>query len=404
MIKEITPVNDHEVLFDVAEQPAFFNYWVSQGQGGFEIRSAKHGEAIGNPTMQTGPLAGSGPYQFKERAQGQYLRYERTAFKHWRTTPDFPEFEFRLMREASTRLASLMTGEIQVTNLPEDLMAQATRQGMQVIKGQVAGPRIFFNLYCCFIKDLQKMEGYLYPDSPLMDVRVRKALQKAINLEEVNKSFFGGKGEIMYQPHLHTSRPGWKTDWVKDFAEEYGYNPDAAKKLLAEAGYGPGKPLQTNLHLINLPQFPGTTDLVEAVGQYWRAIGVDVKLVEMDGAERARLNRELKFSNDIQVSGTSSVEFIGHQAYFTSVAPRGGFEDPDDDKFYIEKIRNELDDAKRAALWSELGDRVYKKHYAINVLWLPAEAVVNPKFVSAYQYPGNITGTWTHVENIKAAK
>ena len=45
-----------------------------------------------------------------------------------------------------------------------------------------------------------------------------------------------------------------------------------------------------------------------------------------------------------------------------------------------------------------------KKHYAINVLWLPSEAVVNPKFVGAYQYPGNITGTWTHVENIKAAK
>src|SRR6266508_6183241 len=99
MVKQIDVVNDYEVVFRLGDNAPFFLYWISQGQGGFEIRSQRHAEAIGNPTMQTAPLAGTGTYQFKERAQGQFIRYERVPFQHWRAMPDFPEFEFRFQRE-----------------------------------------------------------------------------------------------------------------------------------------------------------------------------------------------------------------------------------------------------------------------------------------------------------------
>ncbi len=400
MITEINPVSDNEVVFTVPENSAFFTYWVSQGQGGFEIRSAKQG-AAGQPTMQGKPLAGTGPYQFKERAQGQYVRYEKTAAKQWRQTPDFPEFEFRFQGEASTRLASLLAGEVHVTTLPQDLQKSAEGRGMKVAKGKVAGPRIFFGIDCCFLKDTQKLEGWLYPDSPLMDVRVRKALQKAINLDELNKAFFGGKGETMYHTHLHPTRPGWNPDWVKNFPEEYGYDPAKAKALLAEAGYTAAKPLSTNLHVLNLSAYPGTPDLIESVGNYWRQIGVDVKLVQMDPTQLAAARRELKLSNDFLVAATSSVEFIGVSAYWTSIAPRGGSEDPVVDGLFI-KLRSELDAQKREAMWRQLGDESYKKHMSINLLWLPAEATFNPQFVADSPWPGNISGTWTHVEYIKA--
>ena len=80
-----------------------------------------------------------------------------------------------------------------------------------------------------------------------MDVRVRKALDKAINRDEMNKAFFAGKGEPMIVDHFHPSRAGWDPSWEQRFPEEYGYDPAKARALLAEAGYGPGKPLTTNI-------------------------------------------------------------------------------------------------------------------------------------------------------------
>ena len=56
------------------------------------------------------------------------------------------------------------------------------------------------------------------------------------------------------------------------------------------------------------------------------------------------------------------------------------------------------------ALWRELGEFLFTHHGQINLFWLPAQAVVNSSIVSDYVFPGAITGTWTHVEGIKAAR
>ena len=58
----------------------------------------------------------------------------------------------------------------------------------------------------------------------------------------------------------------------------------------------------------------------------------------------------------------------------------------------------------RSELWRKIGDLLYDRHLSMPLFWLPAEAVYNPKFVSDYVWPGSISGTWSHVENIKAAR
>ena len=47
---------------------------------------------------------------------------------------------------------------------------------------------------------------------------------------------------------------------------------------------------------------------------------------------------------------------------------------------------------------------ILANHLGTPLFWLPAEAVYNTKIVADYPWPGAISGTWTHVENIKAAK
>jgi hypothetical protein len=50
-----------------------------------------------------------------------------------------------------------------------------------------------------------------------------------------------------------------------------------------------------------------------------------------------------------------------------------------------------------------MGNAMFDRHMHLPLFWLPAEIVVNPKFVSDWVFPGSITGTWTHVHNIKTA-
>ena len=124
----------------------------------------------------------------------------------------------------------------------------------------------------------------------------------------------------------------------------------------------------------------------------------------LDNNERTAKQRAFAFTNDVFISGTSSGELIGSNAYFSSIPPRNsGYEDKTGDAILLQ-INNELDEKKRGELWRQYGDWVYQQHYAIPLFWLPAEVMFNTKVVQDWVWPGSISGTWTHVENIKAVK
>ena len=403
LVQSVDIVNDYEVVFNLKRPDGVFLSAISEAQAGMEIRSKASYDKQGEPTMQGRPLAGTGPYQFKERSQGAFIRFERVPFKQWRVTPDFPEFEYRFQKEASTRLAALLAGEVQITSLPTDLQKQVEKQNFKTVNGRVQGLRTFMQFHCCYLNDPANPEsGNKYPDSPLQDVRVRRALNVAINRDELNKAFFGGKGDLMRQCHLNPSRPGWNPEWQTKFNDEYGFNPAKARQLLADAGQSN---LSTTLFVTPLPQYSGAEDVIEAVANYWRAIGVNVTLQPIDTAQYAAANRKQEYSNQINIVGTSAAEFIGTQAYSTRFGPPGGGpkNDADINRIY-NLIRSEPSTEKQETLWRQLGDTMFTKQTCIPLFWLPAEAVVNPKFVADYTFPGSISGTWTHPEYIKAAK
>ncbi len=400
VVDEIQVVNDHEVVFSNNRADVDFESVVSEIRAGLMIMSKNHFDAIGDPTPQGVPLAGTAPYQFKERAQGSFVRYERVPFKHWRVTPDFPEFEFRYQNEASGRLAGLLAGEIQITTLPTDLLPQAESQGSKIILGRVQSVRTWLSLQCCFV-NTQTGEYPVHPNSPLLDVRVRKALNKAVNRAELNRAFFAGKGEVMYLNHFHPTREGWDPSWVTRFQDEYGYDVQAARALLAEAGQSN---LRTNVIIRPLPNFSGAEDVSEAIAGYWRAIGVDVNLMAVDGAEISTAQRTLRYDNHFLIVGTSSPQTNGFGVYATSIFGNNlGFQHPDL-QAGMREIQVQLDSRRRETMWRALGNRAYELHGDIPLFWLPAEAVVDPKVVSDYVWPGSITGTWTNPEYITATR
>ena len=400
IVREIEAVNDYEVVFHLNRVDGNFFRAIGEAEYGMEIRSKAHADKIGAPTMETEPYAGTGPYQFKERQQSQFILFEKAPFQHWRANADFPEFEFRLRQEASTRLAALQAGEAHMAVLPEDQLKDAVGKGMNVLKGQNAGLRTFMSYQCCFLNDIRDpAQGYKFPNSPLADVKVRQAINKSINRDELNKAFFAGKAEMMILNHFHPSRAGWNPEWERRFSDEYGYDPAKARALLAEVG----RPVSTNVHIANLPQFAGADDVSESIAGYIEKVGINVERIQMDAAQRAARQRERGWDNHLLIGGTSAYIFIGSTAYTTSRGPRGGaVEDPVVDGL-LDKARATLDDAEQDQALREMGNAMYDRHMHVPLFWLPAEIVVNPRVVGDWVFPGSITGTWTHVHNIKAA-
>ena len=82
--------------------------------------------------------------------------------------------------------------------------------------------------------------GSLDAQTPWADLRVRQAMNRAIDREVLNTELFNGRGEFMPVLGFHPSLAGWDSEWVKGFPEMYGYNPELARELLAEAGYPDG--------------------------------------------------------------------------------------------------------------------------------------------------------------------
>lgn len=400
-IKSVDAVNDHEVVITYTGLDANWVYTVSQ-QSGFEMESKAAYDARGGypTTLSTPPIEGTGPYQFKERTQGSKIVYERVPYQHWRATPDFPELSFRFQAEASTRLAALLTGEVHITTINADSYDLAIRDGMQVIQGKVPGQRTFFRFSGVNL-DLENPGTYLYPDSPIVNVEVRKALNKAIDRSAVNEAFFGGRGQLMALNHFHPTREAWDTSWGQRFEAEYGYDPEAARQLLLEAGYGPNNPMELNILLVAINTYSGAEDVAEAVEGMFREVGVKPTLLTMDVATRRANDRALEFDNHIQITGTSSDQFTGWRVYNSSFPPRFGLEDAFTNELFS-RIRSEIDPVKRAPLWQELGEYSFVNHTSIPLFWLPAEVVINPEIVADWTFPGSITGFWTHVENIKA--
>ncbi len=72
---------------------------------------------------------------------------------------------------------------------------------------------------------------------PFSDLRVRQAMQYAIDLEAAN-IFLGNDGDVVV-PGLWNPSLTWSTvgDWPADLSEQFTYNPEKAKELLKEAGY-----------------------------------------------------------------------------------------------------------------------------------------------------------------------
>lgn len=222
---------------------------------------------------------GAGPFKLKEwRSDGTVVI---EAFEdYWAGPPPARTIVFRPVPEAGTRLLELRSGSADVMVAVPPEMQEAVRSDPNLELVEVAGAN--------FSWILMNPEA----EPAFQDVRVRKALVHAVDVDTIVEELWGGMAVRAVNPY-----PPTMACW-NDELEPYAYDPNLARQLLAEAGYGSG--LDLVLHYSNTPRpyLPDPAGVAQAVAAQLQAVGVNVTLEEHEWTEYLALTgeRQLGFS------------------------------------------------------------------------------------------------------------
>lgn len=232
------------------------------------IASKKYVASVGDEKANAHPI-GSGPFVLaEEHKKGGPIKLKVIdgVEKHWRVVPEFKTITFLGIPEEATRVAMLKTGEVDLAPISYDSIETVKAAGLKIVSIPTNWSPII-RLGGLVTTDPKRHN----PNAPWANVKVRQALNYAVDKEAIAKNIF--KGEAV---------PAGSGDPVPPFLdlEPYPYDPQKAKQLLAEAGYPNG--FQITLKTFATTPGAELPTIGEAVALYWKAIGLDVKIVPTD--------------------------------------------------------------------------------------------------------------------------
>ncbi len=199
---------------------------------------------------------GTGAYKLKEWVKGSYVRLEANP-DYWGGPPAIQSVEIRPITDASTRFAALVSGQVDlVTGVPVELFDKIRQNPRLQVVSRPARRSIFLAL------------GNK-PGAPWADLRVRKAMYMAINEDEIIAKIMRGHATPAAQI------PDPPTIGYNASIQRLPYDPEAAKKLLAEAGYPDG--FEITLSGPN-DRYVQDEKIAEAVAKYLAKVGIKVNL------------------------------------------------------------------------------------------------------------------------------
>ncbi len=218
-------------------------------------------------------LIGAGPYRVVSFNPGVEAVLERFD-DYFGDAPEIGNVVVRTIPDIGTQQAEIMAGGIDwMFNVPLDV---AQNLGMRPDIDHLAGP----DLRVSFI--VLDAGGIVQEDGPLTDVRVRRAMNHAINRDEIAEFLMGGGAS----EGLHTACHPVQFGCVQDVMR-YDYDPQRGRELLAEAGYPDG----FDLDLWAYRERP----VSEAVMSDLEAIGININLryVQLETLNQARAAQEI---------------------------------------------------------------------------------------------------------------
>ncbi|RNB87699.1 glutathione ABC transporter substrate-binding protein [Brevibacillus fluminis] len=216
MIEKVEVLDPHTVKFDLNTPfSAIVNILAHPAAAIMSPKSFEGGNKVDRHPV------GTGPYQFSEWVDGQYIRMKKFD-QYWdkENQPAFQTVEFRLVPETASRVAMLMAGEAHLVYPLGPEQAEMLKKN----------PKVEINNYPSIIENYL---GFNHKQKPFDNVKVRQAINYAINKEAMINVVKMGYASIADSP-VAPKVSGYSKQPAYDFSVE------KAKQLLAEAGYPNG--------------------------------------------------------------------------------------------------------------------------------------------------------------------
>ncbi|MDO8672258.1 MAG: ABC transporter substrate-binding protein [Dehalococcoidia bacterium] len=265
LIDRIELKDDFTVVLRL-KQPQFelFQGGLSDFSGSQAVFPKKYMEQVGVDAWRKKPV-GSGPWKVVNYQNNIRLDLEANE-DYWGEVPKFKNLSYLYVPEAATQVAMLKTGESDLSEVAPDAVAGLKAAGLKIQKHDGAA-QSFLNMFY----DLNNPQKYA-----IGDVRVRKAASLAINRKEMADNLFNGYAEPSALWYVRPTAYFFDPNQIKVDP----YDPDQAKKLLADAGYPNGFPTK----IWDTGSGSSTSTIIQALPGYWRKIGINAEVATAEYA------------------------------------------------------------------------------------------------------------------------
>jgi peptide/nickel transport system substrate-binding protein len=309
---------------------------------------------------------GTGPFRIKSIAAGSHV--EMTAFDDfYRGRPNLDSLVWKIVPDANVRVAQLKSGELHMATVEAGSLAAVQNDPNLEVVDVATTESNFFQLN--------------YKQELFQDKRLRQALIYALDRQAIMDAVAGGRGHLMAG-----TIPPAVTFWHNADLKPYPYDPDKAKSLLAEAGWQvgtdgirvkDGKRLSFRCTFDSTGQFKKQISVLAQ--QYWRAVGVDAMLQEIDRAVYAQELMNGTFVMTFTNRAGAQWDPDAQRVYYLSSGGSnfGKYSNPKIDEL-LQAAAREVDVAKRKAIYREYDAVAYEDAHVVHG-YFPRESRVNDR-------------------------
>ncbi len=232
---------------------------------------------------------GTGPYKVVKFTKGDRIELVRND-AWWGGKTPWEKVTLRIVTQDAARVAALLAGDVQVIEaVPTADVARLKSDRKVGLFRQTSDRLMYVHMDSdrAVTPTVTARDGKPLAANPLKDPRVRKALSKMINrpaiVERVMENEAIPAGQLV---------PDFLFGATKNLKVE-AFDPEGAKKLLAEAGYPDG--FEVTLHATN-NRYVNDAKIAQAIAQMWTRAGIPTKVVAMPSATFFPQATDLKFS------------------------------------------------------------------------------------------------------------
>ncbi|TXL81924.1 ABC transporter substrate-binding protein [Vineibacter terrae] len=325
---------------------------------------------------------GTGPFMLSDFVAGNSNTYTKNPIYWDKVKLDGTEYKlpfldkvvYRTIKDEATYITALRTGKL-------DMLENIRWQNVESLKK--SAPQLqwsrWLNMSGTFL-------SFLVDQKPFDDVRVRRALNMAVNKQEIVKAYYNGHAELFAYP-MHPDYIGYYEpldSMPESIKELFTYDPKKARKLLDEAGMPKSFSFKVQVCSCN----PDHMELLPLVAAYLEQIGVKIEIQPMEYAAflSAMTSRTMTagyFMNNGHTNPTTTIRksFTTGQQWNPS-----GWSDPAFDK-KMDEVYRTRDEEKRQEMLKEMTREMLDK---APYLWLPTPYVYTAWWPWVKNYGGEL--------------